>query len=101
MKDYDYTIHYHHGKPNVVSDALHRKKVGQLLVLRTEQKQLIKDFENMKIQVLMPSARIAVKLVALTLLPTHMNKIINAQKDDPFLEKIRATVGTKKGKILR
>lgn len=62
MKDYNCTIYSHLGKANVVINALSRKKVGQLLVLRIEQKNLIKDFENMKIEVLMPSAQITMKL---------------------------------------
>ncbi|XP_022889243.1 uncharacterized protein LOC111404708 [Olea europaea var. sylvestris] len=46
LKDYDYAIHYHPRKANVVVDALSRKKVGQLPVLRTDHEQLIKDLEN-------------------------------------------------------
>ena len=30
MEDYDFTLHYHHGQPNVVANALSRKPQGVL-----------------------------------------------------------------------
>ena len=30
LEDYDFTLHYHHGKANVVADALSRKSRGAL-----------------------------------------------------------------------
>ena len=30
MKDYEFTLHYHHGKVDVVADALSRKSRGYL-----------------------------------------------------------------------
>lgn len=54
VKDYDCTIHYHPGKANVVADALSRKAVGQLAVLITMQDQLLKDFENLHLEVIVP-----------------------------------------------
>lgn len=56
VKGYNCTIHYHPGKVNV-GNALGMKKVGQLSILRTKQKQLTKDPKNLKIKVLMPSVQ--------------------------------------------
>ena len=30
LEDYDFTLHYHHGKVNVVADALNRNSRGAL-----------------------------------------------------------------------
>ena len=30
LEDYDFTLHYHHGKANVMADALSRKSWGAL-----------------------------------------------------------------------
>ena len=48
MEDYDFALHYHPGKANVIGDALSRKSVGQLssLELREfEMHTVIEDFE--------------------------------------------------------
>lgn len=56
--------------------------------MRIDQEQLIKDFENLKIQVLLPSARTMSKIAALTLKHTLSAKIIEAEKNGPFLKRL-------------
>jgi hypothetical protein len=98
VKDYDCTISYHPGKANVVADALSRKNMGQLSVLCTRQDQLIKEFENMRIEVLTSPVRTSTILASFTVKPNLRDRIVAIQKDDPFLEKIRVEVGTEKRK---
>ena len=48
LEDYDFSLHYHPGKANVISNALSRKSFGQLssLELREfEMHAVIGDFE--------------------------------------------------------
>ena len=48
LEDYDFALHYHLGKTNVVVDALSRKNYGQLPSLWLREFELhavIKDFE--------------------------------------------------------
>ncbi|RVW73760.1 Transposon Tf2-2 polyprotein [Vitis vinifera] len=63
LEDYDFALHYHPGKANVVADALSRKNVGQLSSLE------LRDI----------SAR-----------PMVIQRIVDAQVHDEFLEKVKA-----------
>ena len=48
LEDYDFALHYHHGKTNVVTDALSRKNYGHLSNLWLKEFEMfvvIKDFE--------------------------------------------------------
>lgn len=96
VKDYDCTILYHPGKANVVADALSRKTTGKLTALPT-QEQLIKEFESLRLEVVAPSVQEAI-VAALMVQPTLRERIREAQKNDPFLCKIMAEVGTDKRK---
>ena len=37
LKDYDFTLHYHPGKENVVADALSRKSQGALASIASQE----------------------------------------------------------------
>ncbi|XP_022863843.1 uncharacterized protein LOC111383889 [Olea europaea var. sylvestris] len=51
VKDYNCTILYHQGKANVDADALSRMNMEQLSALCTRQDHLIRDFENLIIEI--------------------------------------------------
>ena len=42
LKDYDFTLHYHLGKANVVADALSRKSRGALASIASREWQMLK-----------------------------------------------------------
>lgn len=101
VKDYDCTITYHPGKANVVADALSRKAVGQLAVLITMQDQLLKDFENLHLEVIAPPTQTITRIAALMIRPTLRDRIRVAQDGDSFLQKIKSEVGTSKRNDLK
>ena len=47
LKDYDCSILYHHGKANVVADALSRKSGGSLAHISTERRPIIKELHEL------------------------------------------------------
>ena len=46
LKDYDFTLHYHHGKVNVVVDALSRKSRGVLAGVASQKWQMLETVEQ-------------------------------------------------------
>lgn len=90
IKDYDYIIHYHPGKANIVADTLSRKNNGQLAVLLMQQELLIREFIKMNLNFVTPPSHTTAVIVALTVQPTPMDKIKEAQKTDAFLPKIKS-----------
>ena len=43
LEDYDFTLHYHLGKTNVVADALSRKSWGLLASIASREWQMLKN----------------------------------------------------------
>ncbi|KAL6332901.1 hypothetical protein AAG906_019413 [Vitis piasezkii] len=88
LEDYDLALHYHPGKVNVVADALSRKSYGQLssLGLREfEMHAVIEDFElclGWKGQ--------GPCLYSISSRPMVIQRIVEAQVCDEFLEKVKA-----------
>ena len=41
LEDYDFTLHYHHDKANVVADALSRKSRGALASIASPEWQML------------------------------------------------------------
>ena len=52
MKYYELDIQYHPGKANIVGDALSWKATGKLKTLQMEQRGLLKDMEELKLEVI-------------------------------------------------
>ncbi|XP_070011398.1 uncharacterized protein [Nicotiana sylvestris] len=48
LKDYDCSILYHHGKANVVADALSRKSMGSLAHIAPTKRLLSKDIQRLE-----------------------------------------------------
>ena len=41
LEDYDFTLHYHHGKANVVVDALNRKSRGAFASIASREWRML------------------------------------------------------------
>ena len=50
LEDYDFTLHYHPGKANVVADALSRKSRGLLISLASREWQMLETVGQFRLQ---------------------------------------------------
>ena len=50
LKDYDFTLHYHLGKANVVADALSQKSRGALASIASREWQMLETVEQFELQ---------------------------------------------------
>lgn len=69
VKDCDCTILCHPSKANVVGDALSRRLGHQLAFFMSDENQLVKEFEKMKIEVLVSVNQIIAQIMTLIIRP--------------------------------
>ena len=50
LEDYDFTLHYHPGKANVVADALNRKSHGPLASIASREWRMLKTVGQFRLQ---------------------------------------------------
>ena len=50
LEDYDFTLHYHPGKANVVADALSRKSRGVLVSIASQEWRMLKTVGQFGLQ---------------------------------------------------
>jgi hypothetical protein len=84
IKDYDLEVHYHHGKANVVADALSRKSQCNCMVMDSRINTLCDELSKMRIEVI-PSGT----LTYISVEPTLLDQIIMAQLGDKGMQIIK------------
>ena len=47
LEDYDFTLHYHPSKANVVADALSRKSQGALASINSREWRMLETVDNL------------------------------------------------------
>ena len=84
IKDYDLEIHYHLGKANVVADALSRKASCSCTSATAVHDTLCQEMEKMNLTMVSEGT-----IANLALAPTLRDQIVDAQKNNMGMEKIR------------
>ena len=84
IKDYDLEIHYHPGKANVVADALSRKASCSCTSASMVHETLCQEMEKLNLAIVSEGTH-----TNLTLTPTLRDQIVEAQKNDAGMDKIR------------
>ena len=84
IKDYDFEIHYHPGKANVVADALSRKASYSCISAIVVHTTLCQEMEKLNLTIVSEGT-----LANVTLTPTLRDQIVDAQKNNAGMEKIR------------
>lgn len=90
VKDYDYHIYYHPRKGNVVANMLSRIALRNHVVVITAQKEILRDLEKHKIEVVIVNDEVF--LAKLTMQQSLIEKIKKVQGNDPSLKKITRKV---------
>ncbi|KAL1533106.1 hypothetical protein AAHA92_33038 [Salvia divinorum] len=92
VKDYDCGINYHPGKANVVAYALSRKDQPQLATFLTQEESLIREFSRMRLEVVRAPETVEGKIAALVIVPDLRTRMIEGQRNDKALKKVRLRV---------
>jgi hypothetical protein len=96
IKDYEFEIHYHPGKANIVADALSRKSQVNLMVAHPMPYELAKEFDRLSLRFLNNMRGVTVELE-----PTLEREIKEAQKDDEKISEIQQLILEGRGKGFR
>ena len=85
LEDYDFTLHYHPGKANVVVDALSRKSRGELASIASREWQILETVGQFRLQFSEQAQGTLRSLVAIPLL----SRVIKSQGQDAKIVSIR------------
>ena len=89
LEDYDFILHYHPGKANVVPDALNRKSRGALSSIASREWQMIETVGQFGLQYSEQSQGTLGSLVAT---PSLLSRVIESQGQDAEIVSIRDRV---------
>ena len=94
LKDYDFTLHYHLGKANVVVDALSRKSWGVLASVASREWQMLETVKQFRLHY---SDQAQGALGSLVATPSLLSKVIESQWQDVEISSIKDRVQSDTG----
>ena len=86
LEDYDFTLHYHPGKANVVDDALSRKSRGVLASIASREWRMLETVGQFRLQY---SEQVQGTLGSLVATPSLLSRVIESQWQDAEIVSIR------------
>ena len=86
LEDYDFTLHYHPGKANVVVDALSRKSRGALASIASREWKMLEIVVQFGLQC---SDQVQGTLGGLVAIPSLLSRVIESQGQDIEIVAIR------------
>ena len=89
LEDYDFTLHYHPGKANVVADALGRKSRGALASIASQEWRMLKTVGQFGLQY---NEQTQGTLGSLVATPSLLSRVIGSQWQDAEIVSIRDRV---------
>ena len=89
LEDYDFTLHYHPGKANVVADALSRKSRGALASIASREWRMLETVGQFSLQY---SEQAQGTLGSLVATPFLLSRVIESQGQDAEIVSIRDRV---------
>ena len=94
LKDYDFELHYHPGKANVVADALSRKSL-HVSSLMIHEMNLLEKFRDMNLSVTLSHDKMQLNSIQIT---NNLQKQIHeAQESDELINKKKKLIGQRGG----
>ena len=94
LEDYDFTLHYHPGKANVVADALSRKSRGVVAGIASREWRMLKTVGQFGLQY---SEQAQGTLGSLVATPSLLSRVIESQGQDTEIVSIRDRVQSSMG----
>ena len=94
LEDYDFTLHYHLGKANVVADALSQKSRGVLASIASREWQMLKTIGQFGLQY---SEQAQSTLGSLVATSSILSRVIESQGQDGEIVSIRDRVQSSTG----
>ena len=89
LEDYDFTLHYHPGKANVVADALSQKSRGALASIASQEWRMLETVGQFGLQY---SEQTQGTLGSLVVTPSLLSRVIESQWQDAEIVSIRDRV---------
>ena len=89
LEDYDFTLHYHPSKANVVADALSQKSRGVLASVASQEWQMLETVGQFRLRYSDQAQGVLGNLVAT---PSLLSRVIESQGQDAKISSIRDRV---------